>query len=63
MTLDATFWVTISFFIFLGIIIYYKIPQKIKDILNQNILSIKNKIGINSKIKTEIAVMSEIPIN
>ena len=27
MTLDATFWVTISFFIFLGILIYFKIPH------------------------------------
>ena len=29
--MDATFWVTVSFFIFLGILIYFKIPQKIKD--------------------------------
>ena len=33
MTIDATFWVTISFFIFLGILIYFKIPQKIKESL------------------------------
>ena len=44
MTLDATFWVTISFFIFLLILVYFKIPQKIKDVLNQNILSIKKQI-------------------
>ena len=44
MTLDATFWVTISFFIFLGILIYFKIPQKIKDFLEKilQILKIKS---------------------
>ena len=36
MILDATFWVTVSFFIFLGILVYFKIPQKIKTTLDQN---------------------------
>ena len=40
MIIDATFWVTVSFFIFLGILIYFKIPQKIKEALEQNILKI-----------------------
>ena len=44
MTIDATFWVTISFLIFLGVLIYFKIPQKIKNVLEQNILNIKNQI-------------------
>ena len=44
MTFDATFWVTISFLIFLGILIYFKIPQKIKNVLEQNILNIKNQL-------------------
>ena len=39
--MDATFWVTISFLIFLGILIYFKIPIKIKETLEQNILSLK----------------------
>ena len=29
MTIDATFWVSISFFIFIGVLIYLKVPQKI----------------------------------
>ena len=33
MTIDASFWVAISFLIFLGILIYFKIPQKIKNVL------------------------------
>ncbi len=53
MTFDATFWVTISFFIFLGILIYFKIPQKIKETLEQNILNIKNQIGEAEKLKEE----------
>ena len=53
MTFDATFWVTISFFIFLGILIYFKIPQKIKEALEQNILNIKNQIGEAEKLKED----------
>ena len=53
MTIDATFWVTISFFIFLGILVYFKIPQKIKDALEQNILNIKNQINEAEKLKED----------
>ncbi len=53
MTLDATFWVTVSFFIFMGILIYFKIPQKVKEILEQNILSIKNQIDEAEKLKED----------
>ena len=53
MTLDATFWVTISFFIFLGILFYFKIPQKVKEILDQNILNIKNQINEAEKLKED----------
>ena len=53
MTLDATFWVTISFFIFLGILIYFKIPQKVKETLEQNISNIKNQINEAEKLKED----------
>tara|TARA_B100001778_G_C18132518_1_gene425652 strand:+ start:68 stop:565 length:498 start_codon:yes stop_codon:yes gene_type:complete len=53
MILDATFWVTISFFIFLGILIYFKIPQKIKNLLDQNILTIRNQINEAEKLKED----------
>ena len=53
MILDATFWVTISFFIFLGILVYFKIPQKVKVILEQNILNIKNQISEAEKLKED----------
>ena len=53
MTFDATFWVTISFFIFIVILIYFKIPKKIKTILEQNILDIKNQINEAEKLKED----------
>ena len=53
MTIDAAFWVAISFFIFLGILIYFKIPQKIKNVLDENISNIKNQINEAEKLKEE----------
>tara|TARA_B100001093_G_scaffold440070_1_gene440396 strand:- start:264 stop:761 length:498 start_codon:yes stop_codon:yes gene_type:complete len=53
MTIDATFWVAISFFIFLGVLIYFKIPQKIKGALEENILNIKKQINEAEKLKEE----------
>ena len=35
MAIDATFWVAISFMIFIGGLVYLKIPQKINEILNK----------------------------
>ena len=53
MTIDATFWVTISFLIFLGILIYFKVPQKVKTSLDENILNIKNQIIEAEKLKED----------
>ena len=53
MIIDATFWVTISFFIFLGILIYFKIPQKVKESLEQNIFNIKNQIEEAERLKED----------
>ena len=53
MTFDASFWVTISFLIFLGILIYFKIPQKVRDLLENNILNIKNQISEAEKLKED----------
>ena len=53
MSIDATFWVTVSFFIFIGILVYFKIPQKIKKTLEENILNIKNQIKEAEKLKED----------
>ena len=53
MTIDATFWVMISFFAFIGLLIYFKIPQKIKTVLDENINNIKNQINEAEKLKED----------
>ena len=53
MTLDATFWVTISFFIFIGILFYFKVPQKVIETLELNISKISNQIGEAEKLKED----------
>ena len=53
MTIDATFWVAIAFFIFLGILIYLKIPQKINTSLVEKINEIKKELEEAEKLKNE----------
>ena len=53
MTIDSTFWVAISFFIFFGGLIYLKVPQKINEILDKLILDIKNEINESEKLRSE----------
>ena len=53
MTIDATFWVAISFILFIGILVYFKIPQKVNEILNQLISNIKNEINESEKLRNE----------
>ena len=53
MTIDATFWVMISFFAFLGLLIYFKVPQKIKTSLDENINNIRNQIDEADKLKED----------
>ena len=53
MTIDATFWVAISFFIFLGVLIYLKVPHKINSSLNDKINEIKKELDEAEKLKVE----------
>ena len=53
MTIDATFWVAISFFIFFGVLIYLKVPQKINNSLNNQISEIKKELDEAEKLKVE----------
>jgi len=57
MTIDATFWVAISFFLFIGLLIYFKIPQKINEMLNQLISNIKNEIDESEKLRNEAKIL------
>ncbi len=53
MAIDATFWVAVSFFIFIGGLVYLKIPQKISNILSDQILDIKKEIDESEKLRAE----------
>jgi F-type H+-transporting ATPase subunit b len=53
MTIDATFWVAIAFIIFIAVLVYLKIPQKINSLLNIMIKEIKNELNEAEKLKKE----------
>ena len=53
MIIDATFWVAVSFFIFLGVLIYFKVPQKIITMLNNSINTIKAEVDDAESLKEE----------
>ena len=53
MTIDATFWVAVSFFIFFGVLIYLKIPNKVNKSLSDQINQIKKELDEAEKLKIE----------
>ena len=53
MTIDATFWVAVSFFLFFGLLIYLKIPQKINISLTDQINKMKQELDEAEKLKVE----------
>tara|TARA_B110000263_G_scaffold207633_1_gene189064 strand:- start:61 stop:558 length:498 start_codon:yes stop_codon:yes gene_type:complete len=59
MAIDATFWVAISFIIFIGGLIYLKIPQKINEVLNKLISDIKSEIDESEKLRLEAKILMD----
>mgnify|MGYP001437468167 FL=1 len=57
MVIDATFWVAVSFFIFVIVLVYFRIPQKINGTLNKLISDIKNEIDESEKLREESKIM------
>ena len=57
MTIDSTFWVAVSFFIFFGGLVYLKVPQKINEILTKLILDIKNEINESEKLRADAKIL------
>ena len=53
MAFDATFWVAVSFIIFFGVLVYFKIPQNVNNLLSKMIGDIKNEIDESEKLRTE----------
>ena len=44
MLLDPTFWVAIAFLLFLGVLIFFKLPKSISDTLDARAVKIKNDL-------------------
>ena len=57
MAFDATFWVAVSFVIFFGALIYFKIPVKINELLSNMITDIKKEIDESEKLRAETKAM------
>ena len=53
MTIDATFWVAVAFFIFFGGLVYLKVPQKVNASLIEKINIIKKELKEAEKLKNE----------
>ena len=53
MIINASFWVAASFFIFFGLLIYLKIPNKINSSLDNKINEIKKELEESKKLKEE----------
>ena len=53
MTIDATFWIAVSFFIFFAILIYLKVPQKMNNSLTGKINDIQKELEEAEKLKEE----------
>tara|TARA_B100000242_G_scaffold285633_1_gene250323 strand:- start:468 stop:977 length:510 start_codon:yes stop_codon:yes gene_type:complete len=57
MEFDATFWVAISFIIFFAVLIYFKIPNKINDLLSKMIIDIKKEIDESERLRAESKIL------
>ena len=57
MAIDATFWVAVSFIIFILALVYLKIPNKINETLSKMISDIKNEIDESEKLRNESKIL------
>ena len=63
MIIDATFWVAISFLIFVGIFFILKFHKKLISLLNESIKKIKEEIDNAEKLKDDAKnILSEYEI-
>ena len=53
MNFDATFWAAISFFLFVGLLFYFKIPILINETLSKKIGAIQNELSEAEKLKDD----------
>ena len=57
MAIDATFWVGVSFVIFILALVYLKVPNKINETLSKMISDIKGEIDESEKLRNESKVL------
>ena len=57
MEFAATFWVAVSFVIFILVLVYFKIPQKINELLSNMIIEIKNEINESEKLRADSSAL------
>ena len=57
MEIDSTFWVAVSFIIFILGLIYLKVPNKINEVLNKMIFDIKSEIDESEKLRSESKII------
>ena len=53
MEFDSTFWVAVSFLLFFSLLIYFKIPQKVNQLLSNIITDIKKEMDESEKLREE----------
>ena len=53
MIIDSTFWVAVSFFIFIAGLVYLKVPQKVNNSIAMQIDKIKKELEEAEKLKVE----------
>ena len=59
MELDSTFWVAVSFVIFILVLVYFKIPQTVNNLLSKMIGDISNEIDESERLRSESRQMLE----
>jgi F-type H+-transporting ATPase subunit b len=53
MLLEAEFWVAVGFFLFIGVLVYYGIPKKMVDALDQRGARIKAELDDARRLRDE----------
>jgi len=51
--INPTFWVAVSFLIFILVLIYFKVPKLIKKTIDEKINETKNEVDESEKLKDE----------
>jgi F-type H+-transporting ATPase subunit b len=59
MILDATFWATIALFVFIGVVLYLKVPAMITKALDGRIKDIETELAEAERLRAEAKALLE----